>query len=142
MHLQQLPFAADHGFTAVLSTALIPGARLPRLPGALNIYSRRAGALDTAAQESALLLATHASLALAATQAVELGALEASHLRRAIDSRDVIGQAKGILMQRRDITPEEAFDLLRRTSQKLNVKLIEIAKTLTTRLGKLDRTGR
>jgi hypothetical protein len=45
----------------------------------------------------------------------------------------VIGQAKGILMQRHDLTADEVFDLLRRTSRKLNVKLATLAATIATR---------
>ncbi|MFC3453025.1 ANTAR domain-containing protein [Amycolatopsis speibonae] len=130
--------AVRHGYTAILSTVLVPDANPPRLPGALNIYSRRPGALDSLAQDTALLLATHGSLALASTSAVNRAELEASHLRRAVESRDVIGQAKGILMQRRGLTADEAFDLLRRTSQDLNVKLSEVARTLATRHTELD----
>jgi GAF domain-containing protein len=132
------PGAAAHGYHSVLATALVPGVRLPRLSGALNLYSRRPGAFDSAAVDAALLLATHASLALAHTEAVALADLEAAHLRRAVDSRDVIGQAKGILMHRRGISAEEAFDVLRRASQDLNVKLADLAGTLATRHTELD----
>jgi AmiR/NasT family two-component response regulator len=52
------------------------------------------------------------------------------NLHQALSSRDVIGQAKGILMERLRITPDEAFDALRRSSQRLNVKLREVAATL------------
>ncbi|OKJ91927.1 GAF and ANTAR domain-containing protein [Amycolatopsis sp. CB00013] len=130
--------AVRHGYTAILSTVMMPDATPPRVPGALNIYSRRPGALDSRAQDSALLLATHGSLALAGTTAVSRAELESSHLRRAVESRDVIGQAKGILMQRRGLTADEAFDLLRRTSQDLNVKLAEVAQTLASRHSELD----
>ncbi|MFK0249171.1 GAF and ANTAR domain-containing protein [Amycolatopsis azurea] len=130
--------AVRHGYTAILSTVLVPDATPPRLPGALNIYSHRPGALDSLAQDTALLLATHGSLALASTTAVGRAELEASHLRLAVESRDVIGQAKGILMQRRGLTADEAFDLLRRTSQDLNVKLAELARTLAARHTELD----
>ncbi|WP_410652658.1 ANTAR domain-containing protein [Amycolatopsis sp. cmx-4-54] len=130
--------AVRHGFTSILSTVLVPDAAPPRLPGALNIYSRRPGAFDPQARDTALLLATHGSLALATTSAVSRAELEANHLRRAVESRDVIGQAKGILMQRRGLTADEAFDLLRRTSQDLNVKLAELARTLATRHTELD----
>ncbi|MDT7798847.1 MAG: hypothetical protein QOI78_2280, partial [Actinomycetota bacterium] len=64
--------------------------------------------------------------------------LEATHLRKAVESRDVIGQAKGILMQRRGITADEAFDVLRRASQELNVKLADLARTLADRHTELD----
>lgn len=57
---------------------------------------------------------------------------------RGSDTRDVIGQAKGILMNRRGITDDEAFELLRRTSQDLNVKLVDLAHTLTARHSDLD----
>ncbi|MEV7551855.1 GAF and ANTAR domain-containing protein [Amycolatopsis sp. NPDC089917] len=130
--------AVRHGFTAILSTVLVPDAKPPKLPGALNIYSHRPDAFDVLAQDTALLLATHGSLALASTGAVSRADLEANHLRRAVESRDVIGQAKGILMQRRGLTADEAFDLLRRTSQDLNVKLAELAKTLADRHTELD----
>ncbi|OXM53732.1 hypothetical protein CFP71_21205 [Amycolatopsis thailandensis] len=130
--------AVRHGYHSILSTVLVPDAKPPRLPGALNIYSHRTGALDSLAQDTALLLATHGSLALAGTGAVNRAELEVNHLRRAVESRDVIGQAKGILMQRRGLTADEAFDLLRRTSQDLNVKLAEVARTLATRHTELD----
>jgi hypothetical protein len=132
------PGAAAHGYHSVLATALVPGARPPRRSGALNIYSREPDAFDGAAVDAALLLATHASLALAHTEAVVTADLKAAHLRRAVDSRDVIGQAKGILMQRRGITAEEAFDVLRRASQDLNVKLADLAGTLAARHTELD----
>jgi AmiR/NasT family two-component response regulator len=44
--------------------------------------------------------------------------------------RDVIGQAKGILMERRRLSAGEAFDVLRRSSQQLNLKLAEVAQHL------------
>ena len=49
-------------------------------------------------------------------------------LQQALLSRDVIGQAKGILMERQRITADEAFDVLRKASQHLNVKLRNLAE--------------
>ncbi|GAB3167039.1 ANTAR domain-containing protein [Amycolatopsis sp. NPDC004378] len=132
------PGAAEHGYHAVLATALLPDAGPTGRSGALNVYSSRPGAFDARAIDLALLLTTHASLALAHTEAVAAAELETAHLRRAVDSRDVIGQAKGILMQRRGITADEAFDVLRRTSQDLNVKLADLARTLATRHTEID----
>ena len=51
-------------------------------------------------------------------------------LHHALSSRDVIGQEKGILMERLHLTPEDAFDALRRSSQRLNIKLREVATRL------------
>jgi hypothetical protein len=131
------PAAAELGYRAVLATALLPDGQT-ELSGALNVYARTSGSLRPDAQYPALLLATHASLALAGTQAVLRAELQVENLRRAIDSRDVIGQAKGILMLRRGISADEAFELLRRTSQDLNVKLVDLATTLTARHTELD----
>lgn len=135
------PAAAERGLRSVLSTELIMPARPPEQIGALNVFSSRTGTrLYDEGRDIALLLATHASLALAHTDAVSRSELHASQLRRAIDSRDVIGQAKGILMERRGLSADEAFDVLRRTSQDLNVKLVELATTLATRRSELDVT--
>jgi len=68
-------------------------------------------------------------LALAAFERSNLQSL-GSDLQQILLSRDVIGQAKGILMERLKITPEDAFDLLRRSSQNLNVKLRDVARGL------------
>jgi anti-anti-sigma regulatory factor/GAF domain-containing protein len=121
--------ATAYGLGAVLSTALLPAAHPGGLTGALNIYAPRHGITATD-RHRALLLATHASLALAHARSAEAAELERTHLSRAIESRDVIGQAKGILMVRQGIDAEAAFALLRRTSQDLNVKLADIAAAL------------
>ena len=132
------PAATALGANAVLSTALIPNAIPPQRTGALNIYSHQPHGLDDIDTDQALLLATHASLALAHTEAVTHAQLQQTQLQQAINSRDVIGQAKGIIMARRGIPAGEAFEILRRTSQQLNVKLVELAKNLATHHTKLD----
>jgi hypothetical protein len=98
--------------------------------GSLNSYGVIPCAFNDTAQEIGLILAAHASVAARAVD--ERSALQSlgRDLEQALLSRDVIGQAKGILMERRKITPEDAFDLLRRSSQHLNVKLREVARGL------------
>ncbi|MCE0766747.1 ANTAR domain-containing protein [Pseudonocardia kujensis] len=130
------PAAADLGIHGVLAVGLFPDGDAPRM-GALNLYTRERGGLDVAEREVALVLAAHASTALAATQACAAADLETAQLRRALQSRDVIGQAKGILMERRGVSADEAFDILRRTSQQLNVKLAQVAETLAGRRSEL-----
>jgi GAF domain-containing protein len=132
------PAASALGAGAVLSTALVPNAIPPQRSGALNIYSHHPHGLNDVDVDQALLLATHASLALARTEAVTHAELQEAQLRQAIDSRDVIGQAKGIIMARRGVPAGEAFEILRRTSQQLNVKLVELAKNLATHHTKLN----
>jgi len=58
---------------------------------------------------------------------------EVGHLKAAIEHRDVIGQAKGILMARERCTADEAFNMLRMASQRENRKLHEIAVQLAGR---------
>jgi hypothetical protein len=125
------PAAAALGVHSALSTALLPEGKVS---GALNIFSRKRGVLGTETdRDRALLLATHATLALSSAEAIRLAELREVQLRNAIASRDIIGQAKGILMNRRGISADEAFELLRRTSQDLNIRLAEIARTIADR---------
>ena len=91
--------------------------------GALDVYSDRPGGFSADAENTALLLASHAAIALADTR-------EIANLRTAVASRDVIGQAKGILMERYKITANEAFDLLAMSSQRTNLKLRDTAAQL------------
>ncbi|WP_442884914.1 ANTAR domain-containing protein [Arthrobacter sp. Soc17.1.1.1] len=51
-------------------------------------------------------------------------------LGEALTSRDVIGQAKGILMERFEIVEDEAFAMLQDTSNRTNVKLHDVARRL------------
>jgi AmiR/NasT family two-component response regulator len=87
---------------------------------------------------TAELLAAHCALAVARADARQAADAHRTQLEQAIDSRDLIGQAKGILMHKESLTAEEAFEMLRRTSQDHNVKLVELARTLTRRHGELD----
>jgi hypothetical protein len=129
------------GFGSILATSLMPDRTGANLPGALNLYSRGRTAFTPSDIDRALLLATHASLALATTVAVSAADLERSQLKSAVASRDVIGQAKGILMARRGLTADAAFDVLRRTSQDINIKLVDLATTVTRQPDALDSTG-
>ena len=111
--------------------------------GSLNSYGVIPSAFNDTAQEIGLILAAHASVAARAVE--ERSTLQSlgRDLQQALLSRDVIGQAKGILMERLKITPEEAFDLLRRSSQHLNLKLRDVARGLAeTGEFRMTRTSR
>ena len=95
--------------------------------GALELYSSRRGAFDEAARAFATVYAAHAALALSGAQVHERDLSVADNLRDALATRDVIGQAKGILMATRGVDADTAFGLLRTTSQHLNVKLRTVA---------------
>ena len=107
--------------------------------GSLNTYSGTPDAFSVEAQEIGLILAAHASMA--ASIARERGDLraQAQQLSTALMTRDVIGQAKGILMERLRLTPEQAFDALRRSSNRLNEKLHTVASALAE-TGEFDAT--
>jgi hypothetical protein len=110
--------------------------------GSLNSYGVTPHAFNDTAQEIGLILAAHASVAARAVD--ERSTLESlgRDLQQVLQSRDVIGQAKGILMERLKITPEDAFDLLRRSSQHLNMKLQDVARGLAeTREFRMTRTS-
>jgi len=98
--------------------------------GSLNIYGVIPDAFNAAAQEIGFIMAAYASVAVRAVD--ERNTLQSlgRDLQQAILSRDVIGQAKGILMERLKCTPEDAFDLLRRSSQSLNMKLRDVARDI------------
>ena len=98
--------------------------------GALNLISREPGAFDDESEQVALLLASHAAVAVS-------DALQLEGTARALINRDLIGQAKGVLMERFKVTPQQAFDLLAQASQHTNRKLLDVAEELTTtgRLG-------
>ncbi|MCA1702246.1 MAG: ANTAR domain-containing protein [Actinobacteria bacterium] len=54
-------------------------------------------------------------------------------MHKALQGRDVIGQAKGILMAEQNVSADDAFDILRRASQRMNIKLRELAERVTSR---------
>ena len=60
---------------------------------------------------------------------------EVDHLRIALTGRDLIGQAKGILMERHGISADAAFDRLVRISQTTNTKLHEVAALVAAPAG-------
>jgi GAF domain-containing protein len=125
------PKAAEAGMRSLLSFCLFGKTTL----GALNLYAQIPRAFGATDRAKGLIFATHAGVALAAARdiedanealAVEIARLEDLH--GALASRQVIGRAEGILMQRELITADQAFDLLRRASQHLNTKLREVAQ--------------
>jgi GAF domain-containing protein len=116
--------AAAAGVGSSLSVPLTVG---DRQVGALNLYARDAGAFGETRVRWARGIAAAVSgvLALAASRAEQ--ARQVEDLRAALDARAVIDQAIGILMAQQRCTSDEAFDILRRASQRRNVKLRDVA---------------
>jgi hypothetical protein len=89
----------------------------------LNFYATKTDAFDENSVTTGLLLATHGALALSALRRGDT----AAHLARALESNREIGVAMGVLMSQHKITREQAFNLLRITSQHTHRKLSQIA---------------
>ena len=92
--------------------------------GSLSLISTEPDAFDQETEVLAAVFAAHAALALANVQ-------EVRHLKAMALGRDLIGQAKGILMERHKLTAEQAFDVLVYASQRRNVKVRELCQELT-----------
>ncbi len=96
--------------------------------GALNFYGDRPHAFDDDSLELGLTLATHTAIAWNLLMRDE-------QFRSALASRDVIGQAKGVLMERYGIDAAAAFGLLRKLSQESNTPLAVLAERVVTTSG-------
>lgn len=115
--------AQDDGVRSMLSIRLFTSRQVH---GALNLYSRSPSAFDVEAVDLARVLAVHVSVALR-------GALLDEQLQVAVDSRNLIGQAQGLLMERYSLDSERAFAVLTRISQDRNTRLVEVADHVVRR---------
>jgi len=112
--------AAAWGVRSMICTPLVLGTTVL---GSLSLGSAAVNAFDEESASLAAIFAAHTTTALAAAEGRR-------QLSAAISSRDIIGQAKGILMERYQISADAAFGVLVRTSQNTNVKLHDVAVEL------------
>ncbi|SDO43892.1 GAF domain-containing protein [Nakamurella panacisegetis] len=124
------PRAAELGLHSILSIHLFTDRQVL---GALNLYARPSYQYSEDDIEAAQVVAAHASVGLARSRSEQ-------NLWRAVDSRHVIGQAQGVLIERFSLQPEQAFSVLKRYSQQHNIKLHEVAVILL-RTGSLPGDG-
>ena len=101
--------------------------RTDELLGSLNLYARKAHAFTDEDGAVGALFAAHAAVALANAQARAADIGEIENLRVALDTRRVISEAVGILIEREQISSDEAFKRLSAISQKLNRKVRDVA---------------
>ena len=101
-----------------------------RTLGALNIYSRTPAPFSPEDFSVAELYAGQAGVALANLETHEAAIELAAQLRRALDSRAVIEQAKGMLAERRHMDMNDAFELLRSRARNTNQKLSDVASAV------------
>jgi GAF domain-containing protein len=120
------PAAGATGVRSLLAYPLL----IDGTAAALNLYARLPVAYGASDRAKGLLLATLAGHALRSAQARQDAKNQSDQLSQALVTRGVIGQAQGILMERERITADQAFSVLRRASQHLNIKLRDLAQTL------------
>jgi GAF domain-containing protein len=115
------PLVSDR--TGVRSSVSFRLFTTQRSLGALNLYSKAVGSFGHEDVLEGHVVAAQAAVAVAAT-------LKEAQLQRAVETRTVIGQATGILMERFGLDPDAAFGVMRRISQTHNVKLYALAREL------------
>jgi GAF domain-containing protein len=98
--------------------------------GALALYAGYPAAFGVADRARGVILASLAGLSVSAARSHEDEERRADNLNNALATRELIGQAQGILMERERISSDQSFDILRRASQHLNRKLRDVAQDL------------
>ena len=116
-------FAAEAESVGVCSMLCVPLRVHEQCLGTLSLYSELATAFTDHDERVTTLFATLAAVALAEAQRTD-------QLQTALANRDIIGQAKGILIERRRITADAAFGSLSQASQDVNMKLTAVARHL------------
>ena len=112
--------AAEAGAASMLSIQQwVEGDNL----GALNLYGRREDAFDDESEQVGLLFASHVAVAWASAH-------QMNQMRDAVATRDLIGQAKGILMERYKVDAHTAFRILVKVSNDNNATLRSVAQDL------------
>jgi GAF domain-containing protein len=111
------PKVAELGLLSALSLKLYTA---DRTAGALNLFGYEPRPWNSEAETIGMVLAAHAASAILASR-------ESEQLQSALSTRDRIGQAKGIIMERFKIDDVRAFEMLRKLSQDTNTKLVDVA---------------
>lgn len=133
------PAASAQGFGSVLSTPLVAHER--RF-GAINMYSHDDHTFPDGDVAAARVFADHAAVLL--SNAMSFAASEETNrqLQTALETARTIGRAQGVLMARQNCCADDAFDMLRRASQRSNRKVREIAEEIIAPLEEPARPER
>jgi GAF domain-containing protein len=121
--------AVEHGSLSSLSVPLAIDED-EQVAGALNIYARQPHAFDDDSRSAATRFGPYAAVAAGNLHAYQSARNMADNLQAALETRAVIDQAKGILMERHKLTPDQAFQMLAQASMKTNTKLRDVADHL------------
>lgn len=98
--------------------------------GAIKVYSSQPDAYDSRAEQLLELFARQAAILLINTQTLFDARRLSADLTQALDNRDIIGQAKGVLIAQGAADERAAFQMLAAASQRSNVKVSEVARQL------------
>jgi GAF domain-containing protein len=121
-----VPVFLRHG---ALSSLAVP-VPATQLAAGLNVYAPVVGAFTDEHRHAAAGFAAHAAVALANMDALQDARDRAENLQAAMESRAAIEQAKGILIERYKLTPDQAFRLLAEASMRTNRKVRDLAEHL------------
>jgi GAF domain-containing protein len=127
------PAALDAGFTSVLA---VPMRLRERTIGGLNLFNVGPLALSADDQRLAQALADVATIGVLQQRAAQQSFLLTEQLQRALNSRVLVEQAKGVLAERHRVSVDLAFDALRRFARNHNLKLAELSQAVVR--GDLD----
>ena len=130
--------AAELGLAGVHS---LPMRLRDHVIGTLNLFSQAPGGLDPAVARAARALVDVATIGILQERAIREGEVVAGQLQTALNSRVVIEQAKGILAERLQTSPDEAFRLLRRYARNHNQALTELAGDVIRGTAPIIRIG-
>jgi GAF domain-containing protein len=119
--------ATAHG---VISSMSVPLSG--EVVGGLNFYGKEQGGFDQTSLMVGRLFASHAGVAISNANLHMAARKLVGQLEEAVESRDVIGAAKGILMEREGISSDQAFNMLRIASQNSNIKLRDVAAAVVS----------
>jgi GAF domain-containing protein len=120
----------------VLSSLSVPLGSAEQLAAGLNVYAREPDVFDDGTRAAVAKLAHFAGVSVANVRAYRTTLDVAENLRVALESRAIIDQAKGILVERHGLTPDQAFQVLAHASMGTNRRLRDVADHLV-RTGQL-----
>jgi GAF domain-containing protein len=124
------PEAARAGFRTVHA---LPMRLRDRTVGSLNLFHVEANALSPATTDIAQAMVDVATIGLIQAEGGNRSEVLHLQLQGALDARVVIEQAKGMLAEMEDMSPAQAFTVLRERARRKNVRLIELAGAVVER---------
>ncbi|MFI1801794.1 ANTAR domain-containing protein [Streptomyces sp. NPDC020379] len=122
------PFAARARAVGFRTTHAIPMRLRHQVIGALNLFDSRDTRISESDVQLAQALADVATIAILQQRTIEQGNIDKSQLQAALHSRVVIEQAKGVLAERWQVSPDEAFESLRSYARPRQLRLADIAQ--------------